>query len=167
MSKLANGNTYVKQIDGLRFFAVMLVALQHWVLNPMSLEGVFPSGMIGVTLFFVLSGFLITTILLLSKASEGKSNGKQIDAAAKDLSGKFAAAAEDTKNSGTARTEFGYAIGMDENGNISASHLVSSCSERYKRNRRKFFSQETKLHVFRAEIMTPTADAMGFINSYH
>ena len=49
MSKLANGNSYVKQIDGLRFFAVMLVAFQHWVLNPM--EILFPSGLIGVTLF--------------------------------------------------------------------------------------------------------------------
>ena len=73
MSKLANGNSYVKQIDGLRFFAVMLVAFQHWVLNPM--EILFPSGLIGVTLFFVLSGFLITTILLVSKA-KSEANGK-------------------------------------------------------------------------------------------
>lgn len=46
------------QLDGLRAIAVILVFLHHWSLPDSGL------GIIGVQLFFVLSGFLITRILL-------------------------------------------------------------------------------------------------------
>ena len=54
-------NYYLK-LDGLRFIAVVLVIFSHWLprnhfLNTLS------NGVIGVTIFFVLSGFLISTIL--------------------------------------------------------------------------------------------------------
>ena len=55
------------QLDGLRAFAVAAVAISHW--TPNFLVGIVPWGT-GVQLFFVLSGFLITGILLRSRPSE-------------------------------------------------------------------------------------------------
>ncbi|TDB64437.1 acyltransferase family protein [Arundinibacter roseus] len=54
---------YLIQLDGLRFIAVALVLVDHWLAE----INVIPFGPLGVTLFFVLSGFLITRILLVSK----------------------------------------------------------------------------------------------------
>jgi peptidoglycan/LPS O-acetylase OafA/YrhL len=48
---------YNPALDGLRAVAILLVILTH------SFHYVFPAGWIGVDVFFVLSGFLITTIL--------------------------------------------------------------------------------------------------------
>jgi peptidoglycan/LPS O-acetylase OafA/YrhL len=58
------------QLDSLRTFAVLLVVIYHWF--PIG-EGInrLPNGAIGVMIFFVISGFLITRILL--------ENRKQID----------------------------------------------------------------------------------------
>jgi peptidoglycan/LPS O-acetylase OafA/YrhL len=56
--------TYIKQFDTVRAFAVFLVILSHW---PVGLNVPFNLGSIGVTIFFVLSGFLITQILLRDK----------------------------------------------------------------------------------------------------
>ena len=54
----------IRELDGLRGIAVALVVLGHYVHHP-SLVYFGPQwGWIGVNLFFVLSGFLITTILL-------------------------------------------------------------------------------------------------------
>lgn len=50
-------NTYRPDIDGLRALAVLAVVLFH--LSPTLL----PNGFLGVDIFFVISGFLITTIL--------------------------------------------------------------------------------------------------------
>ena len=50
-------NTYRPDIDGLRALAVLAVVLFH--LSPTLL----PNGFLGVDMFFVISGFLITTIL--------------------------------------------------------------------------------------------------------
>ena len=62
-----NHNERIVQLDGLRFFAVVMVMFAHWMqwqwTNPVL--KVFPFTH-GVTLFFVLSGFLITGILLQS-----------------------------------------------------------------------------------------------------
>ncbi|WP_428658550.1 acyltransferase family protein [Runella sp.] len=58
-----NQNSYLIQLDGLRFIAVALVLWDHWMPEPHRL----PFGKLGVNLFFVLSGFLITRILLTSK----------------------------------------------------------------------------------------------------
>ena len=51
---------HIRQLDSLRALAVLLVVVSHWVpkLN------ILPWGEIGVDVFFVLSGFLITGILL-------------------------------------------------------------------------------------------------------
>ena len=49
---------YLPQLDGLRAVAIFLVMLHHWAFPRSGL------GIMGVQLFFVLSGFLITGILL-------------------------------------------------------------------------------------------------------
>ncbi len=54
---------YIRQLDSIRAFAVFLVILSHWF-SPYSAINFFPNGAIGVDIFFVLSGFLITGILL-------------------------------------------------------------------------------------------------------
>ena len=46
-------------LDGLRALAVLLVMFNH-----LALSGIFGGGSIGVDIFFVLSGFLITTLLI-------------------------------------------------------------------------------------------------------
>jgi peptidoglycan/LPS O-acetylase OafA/YrhL len=58
--------TYFSQLDGIRFIAVGLVLIDHW----MAESNVFPLGTLGVTMFFVLSGFLITRILIQSKLTD-------------------------------------------------------------------------------------------------
>lgn len=52
---------YFTQLNGIRFVAVFLVLLDHWLvpINPLD----FILGHIGVVIFFVLSGFLISRIL--------------------------------------------------------------------------------------------------------
>ena len=65
--------SYIPQLDGLRAFAVFLVLIWHWepsdhVLNTL------PTGLIGVNVFFVLSGFLITKILIKHKFTDNISH---------------------------------------------------------------------------------------------
>jgi len=55
---------HLRQLDGIRFVAVAMVLFDHWMVG--RVEGL-PLGALGVTIFFVLSGFLITRILLSSK----------------------------------------------------------------------------------------------------
>ncbi|HWB62820.1 MAG TPA: acyltransferase [Chitinophagales bacterium] len=64
---------YVKPLDGYRAIAVLLVIIDHW-LPPNDPLKVLPYGFMGVNMFFVLSGFLITSILLKSHDAiqEGK-----------------------------------------------------------------------------------------------
>ena len=54
---------YIKQLDSIRAIAVILVLIWHW-LPKTSFLNTFRTGPFGVTIFFVLSGFLITKILL-------------------------------------------------------------------------------------------------------
>src|SRR6476620_12560202 len=58
-----NRSTYIKPLDSLRAIAVILVLIWHWLPRDSYLY-VVRSGPFGVTVFFVLSGFLITRILL-------------------------------------------------------------------------------------------------------
>lgn len=58
---------YVRSLDTLRFFAVFLVILSHWV--PYIINKIIPAGFLGVNFFFVLSGFLITHGLIVSKTA--------------------------------------------------------------------------------------------------
>ena len=56
---------YVRQLDGIRAVAVLLVIVQHWF--PVAIVRKFGFGAIGVDIFFVLSGFLITRILIVER----------------------------------------------------------------------------------------------------
>lgn len=58
---------FYPQLDSLRAIAVLLVIISHWFSHSHFLNRYSDNGTIGVTLFFVLSGFLITGILLHSK----------------------------------------------------------------------------------------------------
>ena len=66
--------SYMPQLDSLRAFAVILVIISHWFGENNFLNKYLPNGILGVTLFFVLSGYLITGILLQNKKliGEGK-----------------------------------------------------------------------------------------------
>jgi len=61
---------HVPQLDGLRALAIGLVLLAHF--GP-SFGRWLPGGNAGVRLFFVLSGYLITGILLRERSREGAS----------------------------------------------------------------------------------------------
>lgn len=70
---------YRPELDGLRALAVTLVVLQHTGDFLVSDDGpklsggpLFPGGFLGVDLFFVLSGFLITTLLLEEHRDRGR-----------------------------------------------------------------------------------------------
>lgn len=62
-------NRYVKSLDGVRAIAVLLVMLFHYRIYDFGSAGI-GVGWIGVQLFFVLSGFLITRILLEEKKNK-------------------------------------------------------------------------------------------------
>ncbi len=58
-SAVVSGNTYRPEIDGLRAVAVVLVILFH------AGYGWMPGGYVGVDVFFVISGYLITRLMLV------------------------------------------------------------------------------------------------------
>src|SRR6266508_4442563 len=58
---------YRPSLDGLRAIAVGLVIMDHALVGPF-----LGWGQVGVTLFFVLSGFLITTLLLEERSASGR-----------------------------------------------------------------------------------------------
>jgi peptidoglycan/LPS O-acetylase OafA/YrhL len=71
-SSLPKRLKYEPGLDGLRGLAILLVVLYHDGIGR-SLQAIdVPGGYIGVDVFFVLSGFLITSILLLERAGTGK-----------------------------------------------------------------------------------------------
>jgi peptidoglycan/LPS O-acetylase OafA/YrhL len=65
---------YIVQLDGFRFMAVLAVMFGHWLAYPFLYEFNDFIKTSGVNLFFVLSGFLITRILINNK-EEGRSKG--------------------------------------------------------------------------------------------
>ena len=68
MRLIEGGNRleFIPQLDSFRFFAVLLVIIAHCLPNHWLNQ--LPNGFIGVTFFFVLSGFLITSNLLYEKS---------------------------------------------------------------------------------------------------
>jgi peptidoglycan/LPS O-acetylase OafA/YrhL len=64
---------YIPFLDALRAIAVLLVLVHHWMPHD-SVLNAFSNGLMGVTLFFVLSGYLISKILFVQKSS-GQSTG--------------------------------------------------------------------------------------------
>jgi peptidoglycan/LPS O-acetylase OafA/YrhL len=60
---------YMPQLDALRALAVFAVWFEHWGIKDLPGLRYVPWGQFGVWLFFVLSGFLITGILLRSRES--------------------------------------------------------------------------------------------------
>ncbi len=66
-------SAYMPQLDSLRAIAVFLVLTEHWIVEGHWFK-VLPYGVIGVTIFFVLSGFLITGILLKSRIVDEEKN---------------------------------------------------------------------------------------------
>ena len=77
-------NNYIKGFDGLRAFSILFVVLTHLGVYGILCHGEFYSrrvimlinGTTGVNIFFAISGFLITTILLREKQAVGKINLK-------------------------------------------------------------------------------------------
>jgi peptidoglycan/LPS O-acetylase OafA/YrhL len=73
MSSKLSGGQHMPQLDGLRTLAVAAVAWSHWM---GSYQGGLEWGLMGVNLFFVLSGFLITGILLDSREGAAGPSGR-------------------------------------------------------------------------------------------
>ncbi len=70
MNKIKNNSIYFDQLNGIRFVAVFLVLVDHWFAEKLPI----PLGHLGVVIFFVLSGFLITRILFLNAEDCRKNN---------------------------------------------------------------------------------------------
>lgn len=69
---MANEGERFELFDGLRAIAVLAVAYSHWL--PEKYQFGFAFGRFGVQLFFVLSGFLITGLLLKAVANNDSTN---------------------------------------------------------------------------------------------
>jgi peptidoglycan/LPS O-acetylase OafA/YrhL len=67
---------YIKQLDSLRAIAVILVIISHWLPKGYFINQITNNklGAFGVNVFFVLSGFLITGILLQNRADAQSQN---------------------------------------------------------------------------------------------
>src|SRR6516164_10094183 len=77
----AGDRIYFPELDGLRFFAFLLVYLFHggipWtvlsrLIGSAAANRLFENGGYGVQLFFILSGYLITTLLLREETRFGR-----------------------------------------------------------------------------------------------
>ena len=68
---------YIKELDGLRAIALFLVVVSHW-LSKNALVASLNLGQIGVSTFFVLSGFLITSILFDNRTKAEMSGAPKI-----------------------------------------------------------------------------------------
>jgi peptidoglycan/LPS O-acetylase OafA/YrhL len=72
------GDKHILQLDGLRFIAILMVMIAHWLQWQWGNEFLLSLPFVnGVTLFFVLSGFLITRILFSNKGLVSTQNEKK------------------------------------------------------------------------------------------
>jgi peptidoglycan/LPS O-acetylase OafA/YrhL len=60
----------IRELDGLRFFAIVGVLVAHFCPSSLAGASLLSLGWIGVDLFFVISGFLITTILISLRGTQ-------------------------------------------------------------------------------------------------
>ena len=73
----SNNSEYFSQLDSLRAIAVLMVIISHWFSNEHFLNRYTANGVIGVTLFFVLSGFL-PRVFRLIRIPDFYASGKSI-----------------------------------------------------------------------------------------
>src|SRR5258706_1008185 len=66
-------NSHLPSLDGLRGISIIVVLIAHFNqhLHEPILGAIFGNGVFGVYIFFVISGFLITTLLLKEKVRTG------------------------------------------------------------------------------------------------
>lgn len=69
LSREYEQTTHFSSLDGLRCLSILPVVWHHS--TPRQLEGVLGKGPLGVHLFFAISGFLITTLLLRERKTKG------------------------------------------------------------------------------------------------
>lgn len=62
--------SYLPALDGLRAISIVMVIWHHCWLTPP--PGIWGKGPVGVQLFFVISGYLVTTLLLRERERQGK-----------------------------------------------------------------------------------------------
>ncbi len=77
MESPREGYKHMPQLDSLRAFAVFVVMIEHFVKTEDWVRQAIPWGALGVRLFFVLSGFLITGILVRAR-SEAEQSGRPV-----------------------------------------------------------------------------------------
>ncbi|MGN7986689.1 acyltransferase family protein [Pedobacter sp. 22226] len=65
-------NKYYHSLNGFRGLAITMVVLSHLKLSDLEIYYIIFSGKLGVLIFFVLSGFLITTLMLKEKISTNR-----------------------------------------------------------------------------------------------
>ena len=68
---------YAPGLDGVRALAVTAVVLYHLGTTGITAPYIAPGGFLGVDVFFVLSGFLITSLLLVERADTGRISIRQ------------------------------------------------------------------------------------------
>lgn len=78
MSQLGAKGSKIPYLDGLRAYSILLVLIGHsvwansWIQTKWYLQLVLADSSLGVRIFFVLSGFLITTLLLNEQDASGR-----------------------------------------------------------------------------------------------
>jgi peptidoglycan/LPS O-acetylase OafA/YrhL len=64
---------YISGISGLRALSIIMVLMSHWgYFHPKGVFFIINNGAFGVNVFFVISGFLITTLLITEENNSGK-----------------------------------------------------------------------------------------------
>lgn len=77
MSHLQNHSQRIPSLDGLRAVSILLVVFSHLWFTRSPIAAYFDLGTLGVKVFFVISGFLITSLLLNELSHKGNINLKK------------------------------------------------------------------------------------------